>query len=85
MSRLISLPNKHDPASPGRIWFNPERVVSLIPKFGSNGTQHSLTVEIKLTGVPAMDAWLGNFLSRADADIAWHTFLTSITADQAAM
>jgi hypothetical protein len=79
MPRLISLPDKHDPSSPGRIWFNPEHVVSLIPKFSTNGTEHSLTVEIKLTGVPAMDAWLGEYSSRAEADTAWGAFLASIT------
>ncbi|TIH33805.1 hypothetical protein [Subtercola vilae] len=79
MPRLISLPDKHDPSSPRRIWFNPEHVVSLIPKFGSNGTRHTFTVEIKLTGIPAMDAWLGDYGSRTDADNVWRAFLTSIT------
>ena len=60
------------------MWFNPEHVVSVVPKVSNDGMTYTLSVELKLTGMPLMNAWLGNYSTAALADAAWHMFLDNI-------
>jgi hypothetical protein len=79
MPRLIPLPDRHGPTGAARLWFNPDHIVTLAPKIHDTGGGHTLSVELKLTGVPAMDAWLGDHSTTGAADAAWQTFLDQIT------
>ena len=78
MPKLVSLPDKSGPVGSARMWFNPEHVVSVVPKVSHDGTTYMLSVELKLTGVPLMTAWLGDYETDILADVAWHAFLHTI-------
>ena len=64
------------------MWINPEHVVSLVPKVVRDGVNHSLRVELKLAGVPAFDAWLGDFDDAEAADACWASFLTMLRGSE---
>jgi len=81
MTHLIPLPDRHGPAGSARLWFNPDHIVTVAPRVIQTDAGHTLSVELKLTGIPVMDAWLGDHPSAETADTAWRDFLTSLDAN----
>jgi hypothetical protein len=79
MARLIPLPDRDGLPGGSRLWINPEHITSLAPILGrsqdEDGDLITLSIELKLEGLPMQRAWLATCRSREEADMKWQTFL----------
>jgi len=84
MPRLIWLPERGQPETP-RLWFNPDHVTSVAPVLerlvDESGERFTLSVELKLQGMPVMKNWLAACATRDEADRAWQEFLTALSGN----
>lgn len=76
---LVPIELPPSPATPhgGSIWINPKHIVSLRPLTMGSEPVISLTVQVKLEGMPLFTVSLGTFPTAAEAAREWERFITS--------
>ena len=77
---LVPIELPRSPATPngGSIWVNPEHIISVRPLTRGSAPTVTLTVEVKLEGMPLFIAPLGDFPTEAEATVAWAHFLATL-------
>jgi hypothetical protein len=78
--KLVPIELPRSPATPhgGSIWINPQHIVSVRPLTRGSAPTVTLTVEVKLEGMPLFIAPLGNFSTEAEATVEWARFLSTL-------
>lgn len=79
MVRLIPLPDRDGRPDEARLWFNPEHITTATPVVSrsqdAGGDTFTLSVELKLEGLPTQRAWLTTCRTSDEADQKWQQFL----------
>jgi hypothetical protein len=87
MVRLIPLPDRDGLPGDSRLWVNPEHITSLAPivvrSQDASGDLITLSIELKLEGVPMQRAWIATCTSSEEADRRWQEFLDLISGSEA--
>lgn len=72
MVRLIPLPDRDALSGDSRLWINPEHITSLAPIVARSrderGDVVTLSIEVKLEGLPMQRAWLATCRSGEETD-----------------
>jgi hypothetical protein len=79
MVRLIPLPDREGRPGDARLWFNPEHITTAAPAVSRSqdaaGDTFTLSVELKLEGLPMQRAWLAMCRTAEETDQKWRQFL----------
>ncbi|RPE78125.1 MULTISPECIES: hypothetical protein [unclassified Frondihabitans] len=87
MVRLIPLPDREGRPGDARLWFNPEHITTAAPIVSrsqdTGGVIFTLSVELKLEGLPMQRAWLATARTVEETDQKWRQFLDLVASPDA--